>query len=674
MTDVTSGSAAARLIQADHVYVGWRFAQAHPDPGPPPAEPEEDPEPDRGSRPMVRYPGESLFNRPLKVAAAGTCVGVVIIAGVWAFGVLPGPFALAGLLACGLIFGITGYSIWQGEQAVRDRARDQRARLERDQRARERKIERARQEYALGYRDWERRRAAYDQQQEWHPVAVPSGVDRIDVAGGTLAGWSAAVTMMGTARLAAGSQVTVVDLSEGAVAADRVRLAAEHGEDPLVWVLPDDLPRLDLTRNLGPAALADVLSLVVGAGEEKSGNRDLSVDNSILERVLAEFGGTASVRQVTAALRALAQVGDPRDDLRRGLLSEGQLDRILMMFGRGAADKVVIERAWALESQLRKLEALGTDPVPLPSSGLRVVSMDRRAGVLTNKILGTYVTTALTHGLRAAPAGARWNHTLFLCGAEKLRGDVLDRLTDACETTGTGLVLFYRTIPKPVRQRLGRGHAAVGFMRVGNADDARIAAQYIGSDHSLTVAGVTESAGEVLAALPAAPYSSTVAYARRGERPLTDPIWTPAHRPHPAGPALVESMAADPTWAGSVNLHLEAELRGASRELRIEQRQLQELPPTAMVFTHATATGRQTLLVDANPGIMTLPAAQGREFREVPPLELTEAGEPGPEAAPADDGRADITGPRHAAPRGTTPRVPRGAPPLRPNGRHSKPS
>ena len=105
------------------------------------------------------------------------------------------------------------------------------------------------------------------------------------------------------------------------------------------------------------------------------------------------------------------------------------------MFGRGAADRVVIERAWALESQLRKLEKLGSNPTLLPPSRLRVITTDRRAGVLTNRVLGTYVAAALTHVLRASKGGEPWAHTLILCGAEKLRGDVLDRLIDSCEAT-----------------------------------------------------------------------------------------------------------------------------------------------------------------------------------------------------------------------------------------------
>src|SRR5690606_24529848 len=119
------------------------------------------------------------------------------------------------------------------------------------------------------------------------PVVVPPEVDRVDVVGGTLAGWAAAVTTMGAGRLAAGARLTVLDLSEGAIAHDLVRLAADRGDDPLVWVLPEDLPRLDLTSGLPADALADVLSLVVGAGEGEGAAGDLAFDNAILERIVS---------------------------------------------------------------------------------------------------------------------------------------------------------------------------------------------------------------------------------------------------------------------------------------------------------------------------------------------------------------------------------------------------
>jgi hypothetical protein len=46
-----------------------------------------------------------------------------------------------------------------------------------------------------------------------------------------------------------------------------------------------------------------------------------------------------------------------------------------------------------------------------------------------------------------------------------------------------------------------------------------------------------------------------------------------------------------------------------SREFLVEQHELQQLPPSAMIVTCAGRDGRQVVLADANPGIMTLPTA-----------------------------------------------------------------
>ncbi|WP_242613902.1 hypothetical protein [Actinomadura roseirufa] len=610
---MASGSATPRLTQADRVHVGWRYAQVHPDPGPPPGLPE------RAARPPVpapaRRPAEHLAARPLRIATGGTLVGVVLFLACAVIGVLPWPFAAVALLACAVILGITGGALWRDERGIRERLALERERGERERAAIDRERAAAERAHAEAMGEWERRHRAYESQREWYPVAVPPGVDRVDVVGGTLAGWSAAVTTMGAARLAVGARLTVIDLSEGAVAHDLLRLAADRGDDPLVWVLPADLPRLDVTRGLSPEALADVLSLVVGAGEEQDGTRDLSFDNSILERIIDVLGPDATIPRITAALRVLAQVGDPRDDLRKGLLTDGQLERIATLFGRDATDRIVVRRAWALEAQLRKLEKLATEPVRLPPSRLHVVSMDRRAGVLTNRVLGTYVTTALTHRIREARALHRWDHTLFLCGAEKLRGDVLDRLIDACEATGTGLVLMYRSIPGHVRERLGRrGHAAVGFMRLGNPEDARVAAEHIGTDQRLLVAELTDSAAESLFDFAGESYASTVAFARPRGDGLTDPAWSPLPAPAADDAALAEGISAATAWPRTVAAPRAGKPR--FRELRVEPPQLQELPPTAMVFTHSGATGRRILLVDANPGIITLPTTHSMELEE----------------------------------------------------------
>src|ERR1700731_2785924 len=39
LTNVTGGAMGLRLTQPEQVYVGWRYAQLHEDPGPPPQRP-----------------------------------------------------------------------------------------------------------------------------------------------------------------------------------------------------------------------------------------------------------------------------------------------------------------------------------------------------------------------------------------------------------------------------------------------------------------------------------------------------------------------------------------------------------------------------------------------------------------------------------------------------------
>ena len=73
---------------------------------------------------------------------------------------------------------------------------------------------------------------------------MPGRINRVDVAGGTLSGWSAMLATAAGHRLAAGGEVTVLDLTEGSVALDLIALARAAGIGPLVWVLPEDLPRL----------------------------------------------------------------------------------------------------------------------------------------------------------------------------------------------------------------------------------------------------------------------------------------------------------------------------------------------------------------------------------------------------------------------------------------------
>jgi hypothetical protein len=656
---------------ADRLYLGWQYATPCPAPGPPPRRPTP-PERERlgPGWAAAQRREENLLNRPLK-AALGVVVVIGAVAVVLGFvGWLPVLVAGLGAIVCLLVAAVCGYALWHGGRALRSRMAEERGRIGKIRAARESQLFAWQAEHAARVGAWQALRIAYEGQKRWYGVCVPSSVHRVDVAGGTLSGWSAMLTTAAAHRLAAGAEVTVLDLSEGSVALDLVAFARASGVEPLVRVLPEDLPGLDLGSGLGAQDLADVLSQVVGATAEQGSTRDLAFDNAILDRVIDVLGGTATVGSVAAALRTLAQVGNPREDVAAGLISSAQADRLAAMFGRGAADRVVVERAWVLESQLRKLAAAGTAPVPTPPSALRVLAVGEQAGSVDAKVLATYLVVALTHALRGTRKSRPWQHTLFVLGADRLRGDTLDRLADACETTGTGLVLAFRSIPPQVRQRLGRGNAVVAYMRLGNAEDAKAAAEQLGTEHRFVLSQLTETIGLSVTDTTAGSYTSTTGSTSSlaASWSATEGTTSGTGRSRtgqgllPLSAASRSSQASDSRSTGeseSVSAGITAStawgittskatgdsesLASAlqrSREFLVEQHELQQLPASAMIVSQARPGGRQVVLADANPGIGGLGAATLlplEEFRRlpVPPAAPLAPAAPVPPAAPA---------------------------------------
>src|SRR5215472_9931550 len=263
-------------LTVDQLVVGYQYATPHPEPGPPPRRP--------------TPPAQERLNPDWAVAQRREeSVLNLLLAGL-------------GVICCALVAAVSGYAIWQGERALRSRLADERARVGTMRAAQESRLFAWQAEHETRMREWQQLRAAYEHQKRWYAVCAPDGVHRVDIAGGTLSGWAAMLTTAGANRLAAGGEVTVLDLTEGSVALDLIGFARASGIDPLVWVLPDDLPRLDLGTGLGRDALADLLAQVASVTDEQATARDLSLDTSVLDwviDVLAENPPENQHRQVT---------------------------------------------------------------------------------------------------------------------------------------------------------------------------------------------------------------------------------------------------------------------------------------------------------------------------------------------------------------------------------------
>ncbi len=341
------------------------------------------------------------------------------------------------------------------------------------------------------------------------------------------------------------------------------------------------------------------------------------------------------------------------------------MDALISLYGRGAADRVITERALALEARLRKLETLGSAPAPPPPGRLRVVALDRAGGVAGARVLGGYVTAALTHLLRQQSRGEPWQHTILLAGAEKLPGDVLDRLSDACEASGTGLVLAYRSLPAHVRERLGRGNAALAVMRLGNAEDARVASEQIGTEHRFVLAQLTDTVGTSVSDTAGQTYASTAgtsdsvavstsASASTGHSGGRGEGWSgwSAFAPRTSSrhqevsysegtsdsQSITTGINASTSWGWQTSLAVSSNAALArttqrSREFLVEQHELQQLPPSAMIISYAAPGGRRVVLADANPGISGLSTATLHSLEEA-----RHVGTMAPEGPPGDTG------------------------------------
>jgi hypothetical protein len=660
------------------VYLGWQYELRHEDPGLPPRRPVP-PDPERLNPGWVdaQRREENLISRPAKQAAGGCLLlaGVVILLG-WSGRLNPALTGLGAVTFGGLAV-VAAASAWRGRQAVRAAVAAEARRVTAARAAQERDLFAAQEDHARRFRAWQGRQRAFRRQALWYPVSLSAGTDRVDVAGGTMAGWSALLTMVAMPRLAAGDEVTIIDLSEGAVACDLVRLAGQLRVAPLVWVLPADLPRFDLGVGLPAAALADVLAACGPAGPAAAGTHDPAPDHALLGRLLEVLGDGARIGQVTAGLRALAQVGDPREDVRRGLLTAGQLEGITGLFGRGAADRVVIERAWALEARLRVLERLGSDPARMPRSRLRVVAADPAGGAFGNAVLAAYVTVTLTHLLRHARPGRPWRHTICVAGAQQLPGEVIDRLAGACEATRAGLVLAYRSIPPPVAQRLGRGNAALAVMRLGNAEDAKAASEQIGAQHRFVLSQLTDTVGASVTDTTGDSYTSTVGTARSvsvsesrsqttgrsrgrghtsaGAAPFAARTGSgSAEASHSQGTSDSDSLTgginSGTSWGITTSraIGLNSALGRTvqrSREFLVEPDELQRLPPSAVIVSYASGARRHVVLADANPAIYTLPTATVHGLQQV-----RQAGDRAPRTEPAGPPDAWRSGGRQPPP------------------------
>ena len=179
-------------------------------------------------------------------------------------------------------------------------------------------------------------------------------------------------------------------------------------------------------------------------------------------------------------------------------------------------------------------------------------------------------------------------------------------------------------------------------MRLGNAEDARLAAEQIGTEHRFVLSQLTDSVGSSVTGTVGESYTSTAgtadSVARSGSVTLTSGHTRGRGRSRPGSPApfadmtgsvsrdasasaavsdstsITEGINAGTSWGWTTSAAIGssdalATAAQRSREFLVEQHELQQLPQTAVLLCYPGPAGREVVLADANPAIMTLPTA-----------------------------------------------------------------
>jgi hypothetical protein len=452
--------------------------------------------------------------------------------------------------------------------------------------------------------EWHQRKAQFDaaehqrseQMPEWTPAAAPANARRIDLVGGSLWGWEGLLTVFGSSTLAGGGQLTVLDLTGEAVCRELAELATNSGISTDVQIFPDDLPTADLLAGLDQRQFVDVLVEAVHGGDaENTGDRFArAMDDRFLGAICSVLAPSLTIGRVLAAARLV--LGDPEPTQ---LLTDTERRTIAEQLFSPDYRREIGPRLRQLESLLHPLAELGSAAQPGVPAQLNCIATASSGSNARDEVLGDLIVQRLTRGVAGEPAGGR--RTVMVVGADPIARRHLERLSDLCERREIRLVYLFRHLRDTSLQVLGAG--AVGFMRLGNHQEAAQAAEFIGREQRFVLTRLTHQLGGAETHTDA----STEGQTKITERiPGTPSLRRPWRALPGIGGSTARAWSTTSSQANATNWN-NGEVYERATEYSVEPRILQGLPDYAMLLVTPGQQGPMVTAVECNPAIVTLP-------------------------------------------------------------------
>jgi len=446
----------------------------------------------------------------------------------------------------------------------------------------------------------------------WRQVPLTPTAKVLTVVGGSAYGWEALVTTLGTSLLADTCAITLLNFSERSFAAELCTMAAYRGFTVDVVHVPDDLDGVALLSGFTPDELAGLLADAVHAGEEKADRKMAISDRDILAKVCEKLDRRPlSIERVRAGLRVILRSESWSE---ASSLDESEHEALQEVFSDDLRQRTnLLQSAWDIERQLGALAGLAsrlgttTATAVAATHDLTVFELGRDNEALDNEYVVDLLFQLLLRSFRRGDPMARPEHTIIVAGADRLRSRHLQDLAKFTERTSARLVYLFEHYGPDARQMVGRGGGCAAFMALGNDEDAKGVAEFIGHEHKFLDTGMTKGTSHGVT-------HSNSTTDTRGQSKNYQPSFFVfldryVGRSVSRSWGVTRSISESTTESSSIN-------EQRVYELTVEPYEIQQLPATAFFYVGVALGVRETVVADCNPDIAGLPRVERGSRRD----------------------------------------------------------
>ncbi|WP_328544426.1 hypothetical protein [Streptomyces europaeiscabiei] len=346
------------------------------------------------------------------------------------------------------------------------------------------------------WQSWHQRWTLHEAQQTqwiagldaWGALPFGAGTRRLDVFGGSQRGREGFLTVFGASTLRQ-RPLIVLDLTQALVCRELSVLAEASGVPVDVQLLPSRTAESGIVSGLAPHELVQALVEAIHGDSPESARADRAVYTRILTQLCGALGEDVTLARLGAGLRIL--VGEA-DDTKA--LSREERNRIADDLFSDKNKDQMRDSLIRLASFVHPLEQLGTAREGRGPGYLTCVALDFGAGSASAELLADLALQSVMRRLSSFQEEAPC--VVVMLGEQGLQRRHLEQLAQVCERRGAQLTFVHSHLRDAGEELIGGG--TVAFMRLGNHQEATVAADFLGRHHSFVLHSLTDTEGRTV--------------------------------------------------------------------------------------------------------------------------------------------------------------------------------